>query len=33
VTSLGEIDPRSAEDWIIARWLKDEDARAKARRP
>ncbi len=33
VTSLGEIDPRSAEDWIIARWLEDEDARAKARTP
>jgi hypothetical protein len=28
VTSLGEIDPRSAEDWIIARWLEGEDGRA-----
>jgi hypothetical protein len=33
VTSLGEIDPRSAEDWIIARWLEDTDARVKAGLP
>ena len=24
VTSLGEVDPRAAEDWIIARYLEDE---------
>lgn len=29
VTSLGEISCEAAEDWIIARWLEEEDARAK----
>jgi hypothetical protein len=24
VTSPGEVDPRTAEDWIIARYLEDE---------
>lgn len=25
VDSIGEVSPRDAEDWLIARWLEDED--------
>ena len=32
VTSLGEISGEAAEDWIIARWLEEEDARTAAER-
>lgn len=25
VDTIGEVAPRDAEDWLIARWLEDED--------
>ena len=28
VDTIGEVAPRDAEDWLIARWLEDEDRRA-----
>lgn len=29
VDTIGEVSPRDAEDWLIARWLEDENKRGQ----